>query len=207
MRVLYLGLDPKNICCVHYPVIRTEKIVGAELREAQALWPQFTHVIFTSQSAVGYWEGDLRGKRLIAIGEATGEAIRKRGGAVVVARDATQEGVIDLLKSLDLRGAFLFMPRSKKARPNLAEFLKSYRSFVLDLYDTVFQKLEPVPKLEEFSEIVFTSPSTVEGFSRIYEKIPPKIKLTAIGPITQERLDLKIAELERCDLQRLAGPN
>ncbi len=188
MRVLYLGLDPKNLPCVHYPVIRTEKIEGAALREARALWPQFTHVIFTSQTAVGYWEEDLQGKTLIAIGEATGEAIRKRGGKVIVAREATQEGVIELLQGMDLTGAFLFMPRSKKARPNLVEFLKSYRFFVLDLYDTVFQMLEPVPKLEEFDEIVFTSPSTVEGFFRIYEKIPPKIKLTAIGPITRARL-------------------
>lgn len=194
MKTLYLGLDPKNYFCsgtlVHYPVIRTMQINGIEFQKAISLWPQFTHVVFTSQTAVKYWEGDLNGKICIAIGEATAEALRNRGAIPLIAPNATQEGVIELIESMELQNAFLFLPRSRLSRSALTDFLqrKQICFFALDLYDTLFQKLEPVPDLNEIDEIVFTSPSTVDGFVKIYGKLPSDKKLTGIGPITQKAI-------------------
>ncbi len=153
-------------------------------------WKQFTHVIFTSQEAVRYLDQPLGDKQVIAVGEATANAARSRGGVPLIAAPSTQEGVIALLQTRDLSDGFLFFPHSVKAREGLIQFLRSYRHVCLPLYDTVFQKPEPVPDLDAIDEIVFTSPSTVEGFLRIFGALPQNKKLTAIGPITQEVIDM-----------------
>lgn len=194
--ILYLGLDPSRYQhtkpLLHYPVIRTEKIISKEFFQAKAFWPQFTHVIFTSQTSIHYWfEKDVFvNKVAIAIGKATAQQLEKRGIATVIAEKETQEGVIELLEKMDLRESFIFWPRSKKARPILESYLSERKAqhFVLDLYDTIVQKIEPAPNLKDVEEIVFTSPSTVRGFLEIYGSMPKDKKLTAIGPVTQEEL-------------------
>jgi len=188
--ILYLGLDPSRYPyrgkLLHYPVIRTEKIVSAELHQAHLLWPQFTHVIFTSQTAVQYWT--FRGPQItIAIGKTTAQTLNHP----LIAPTATQEGVIALLETLDLKDAYIFIPRSKQSRSQLTQYLieKRIRFFALDLYDTFPQKPLPIPNLDEIDEIVFTSPSTVQAFLQIYECLPKNKKLTAIGPVTQKALE------------------
>lgn len=190
MTILYLGLDPtnwpeKNL--VHYPVIRTEK---RNVSKALHVWPQCTHVIFTSRSAVRYWREEavfFEKKKIIAIGKATAKELPHPS---LIAPRPTQEGVIELLEMLELKDAYLFLPRSRRARNTLPEYLKRKNIcfFSFDLYDTVFQRPEPVPNLAHFDEIVFTSPSTVEGFLRIFESFPKHCKLTAIGPITLTKI-------------------
>jgi uroporphyrinogen-III synthase len=184
MKVLYLGLNPKPNT-FHYPVIRT--IPYASPKEALNKWDLFTHMIITSKTTVSYWLGPWD-KTLIAIGEATAGALREKGLKCIVAPIATQEGVIQLLKTIP-NGNF-FYPHSRRARPNLIQYFQGENIpfFSLKLYDTVFQKPLPVPSLEEFHEIVFTSPSTVEGFLKIYGEFPSKIVLTAIGPVTEKYL-------------------
>lgn len=180
--ILYLGLRPKA-GTFHYPVIRTEPL---EVR-VPPYWAQFTHIIFTSQTAVEYWPGPWD-KEIIAIGEATAAALRSKEIESQIAPSATQEGVIELIKQI--KGIFL-IPRSRLARSTLTDYMEENQIpyAALDLYDTYFQKLEPVPNLDDFEEILFTSPSTVEGFLRIYGRLPREKKLTAIGPITQKALD------------------
>lgn len=186
MRTLYLGLDPKRFPrpALHYPVIRTVPIYGDSYQRALELWPCYTHVIFTSRTAVRLWP--YRGKPIIAIGEATAEGLE----GVVCAKRPTQEGVIELLQQLSLKNAHLFLPKSKRARPLLVDFLQKEGicHTALDLYDIEFFRKEPIPDLTSIDEIVFTSPSTVEGFLRIYKKLPRGKKLTAIGPVTQAAL-------------------
>jgi uroporphyrinogen-III synthase len=189
MPVLYLGIDaPPNV--VHYPVIRTERIDSPELAHALSIWDQCTHVIFTSKNSVRYWSGELFGKTAIAIGEATAREIRRRGLEPLLAPWATQEGVIALLATLDLRESFVLYPRSKLARPHLKRFLVEQKipHYAFDLYDTLPQKLEPLPDLSQFDEIVFTSPSTVHAFFQIFPSVPRRIALTPIGPITKRVL-------------------
>lgn len=181
---LHLGLNPISDAA-HYPVIRTEYCGNIE--PALALWPQFTHIIFTSQTAVNYWPGPWD-KAIIAIGPATANALRKKGIEPLVAPHATQEGVIELIAKMK---GYFFLPRSSRARSALTDFMQQQEIpfFAFDLYHTHFQQLEPVPNLKDFDEIIFTSPSTVEGFLRIYGKLPKGKKLTAIGPVTSARIE------------------
>jgi uroporphyrinogen-III synthase len=189
--ILYLGLDPTRFVAdkpiFHYPVIKIKRLLVAKPLD----WPEVTHLLFTSRSSVFHWDF-FEGKQILAIGEATAELLRLRGENPLVASEATQEGMVALLRTLDLQGAYLLWPRSTKARNVLANYLESLGSSVrfspIDLYETHYQKLEPVPSLDEVEEIVFTSPSTVEGFLRIYGSLPKNKQLTAIGPITERAL-------------------
>lgn len=196
---LYLGLDPSRYPfeVTHYPVIRTEKIVSEELVKAFQSWPDFTHVIFTSRTAVSYWFEEYPllkndSKVWIAVGASTGAGLKSLGIDPLVAREETQEGVISLLSTLDLKKSFVFMPRSKKSRPKIIDYLhlQNTRYLSLDLYDTFPQKKMPAPLLENFEKIVFTSPSTVYAFLEIYGSLPKDKCLIAIGPVTQKTLDL-----------------
>ncbi len=98
--------------------------------------------------------------------------------------------MIEVLKLHHLEDAYVFYPRSSLARKNLEQFLqeKGIRHQVCDLYQTEFQKPEPVPHLEEIDEIVFTSPSTVRGFIEVFGAVPRDKKLTCIGPVTEQFL-------------------
>ena len=132
---------------------------------------------------------------LIAIGKSTASALEARGfPPQLIADDATQEGVIKTLRLLELDEAFIFMPRSSLARPHIAYFLaqRGVRHCAVDLYDTEPQKVDPLPDLKTIDEIVFTSPSTVEAFLKIYRTLPKNKSLVAIGPVTKEALKSRI---------------
>lgn len=121
---------------------------------------------------------------MIVVGEATGRAAEKWGAKPLIANPSTQEGVIELLETLDLLNAYILFPHSRRAREALLNYLKSFRHYSFALYDTIFQQPGPIPDLTMIDEIVFTSPSTVEGFLRIFGEFPKGKKMTAIGPIT-----------------------
>ena len=107
-----------------------------------------------------------------------------------MAQEESQEGVIHLLCSLDLREASILYPCSSQARPLLENFFQEHKICYqkVDLYDPLTRCVEPMIDLHAFKEIIFTSPSTVKAFIEIFSHLPFDKKLTPIGPITQETL-------------------
>jgi len=200
--ILYLGLDPTRYPHTkplwHYPLIQTEKLISPEIERAKELWPQFTHLVFTSRTAVQYWfeEQSFCDKEVIAVGEATALALREKGVVAKVALEETQEGVIALLK--DLKEAHIFWPRSKLARPLLEQCLKErgFSYMALDLYTTVFHPQERIEDWSQIEEIVFTSPSTVEAFWHLYGGFPKGIFCKALGKITQRALSSQVSKTQ-----------
>ncbi|HLB53364.1 MAG TPA: uroporphyrinogen-III synthase [Chlamydiales bacterium] len=193
-KCLYLGLDPPPHV-FHYPVICTERIDSPFVAEANLQWEKMTHLIFTSKRAVTYWEEmrPLRGDKVcIAIGPGTGDELKKRGIQPLIAPYATQEGVIAVIEEVEKKekDSFFFYPHSLGARPLLAEYLakRGVRYLEFSLYRTLLQRKEPVPNPFDFDEIVFTSPSTVDGFLAIFGSLPKGPRLTSIGPITRAKL-------------------
>jgi uroporphyrinogen-III synthase len=201
-RTLYLGTSPSHYLesqnfeghLIHYPVI---KIVPRssnhpELQEALRDLHAYTHLIFTSKNTVAVLISQigasvLQSKCIIALGKVTTAALLSHNVPVAaVASEETQEGVIETLKALDLNDAYLFVPRSA-----LTDFLKEkgIRHRICDLYDTVTNHGEPLPRPSEYDEIVFTSPSTVQAFKEIFGSLPRDKKLIAIGPITAAALE------------------
>ena len=211
-QVLYLGTDPSSFVrepdLLHYPVIRLipKKLEDQHLIFCFASIKNFSHFCFTSKNAVELFfsfskqfdlpiENILR-EKCISIGPVTTKALEVRGiKPLWEASIHTQEGVIEEMNKLSWEEAYILYPRSSLARPLLASYL-SQRSIAfeaLDLYDTVSQVLEPIPDLHNVKEIVFTSPSTVEGFFQIFEKIPADIKLSFQGPITEKAFHVRKA--------------
>lgn len=191
-RTLYLGLDPARYPCegtlIHYPVIQTVPCDGVA-EQIGAIWPQVTHVLFTSRSAVQHWgDHSLKEKVVLAIGEGTAALLRENGLQPHIAPVATQEGVIALLKKFDLSESFLLWPRSKLARPLLEEYLQrmGVHHRAIDSYTIRVQKPGSLP--DNIDEIVFSSPSTVRAYAELFGTLPKDKKLTPIGPVTEKEL-------------------
>ena len=204
--ILYLGTSPSHFPrqegLLHYPVIQ---LIPASLDEPKVRFcldrlEKFTHCLLTSKNAVQVllslceqasldFTSCLQNK-CISIGPSTTSALHDNGVfPLFEALDSTQEGMIALCKEQISSSCYVFYPRSSLARPFLGEYLSSafIQHEILDLYKTVYQVPTPIPSLEKIEEIVFTSPSTVDGFFKIFQKIPEGKKITFQGPITKQR--------------------
>jgi hydroxymethylbilane synthase len=188
-KVLWTGLNPprgtleKNI--VHFPLIHCEK--------TDAPCPDFkmaTHLLFTSQTAVSlFFETErLIKQKVIAVGKKTAAAIEKQGVFVDwIAEEETSEGVISLLTTLNLNGALFFWPHSKLSRPLIKNWLNENNIPLIEwiLYDT---KTRPQQNPPPFDVVVFTSPSTIDGWIELFGALPDESKIETIGPVTFSRL-------------------
>ncbi|MGC1878916.1 MAG: uroporphyrinogen-III synthase [Rhabdochlamydiaceae bacterium] len=206
--ILYLGTDPTQFesqghlrgHLIHYPVIKIvpRPLDHPELKQAYGDLDAYTHLLFTSKNSVKVFSGhlttlnrSLETKVIIAIGVVTAAHLSRLGlSPQFVAQEETQEGVVQLLGTMNLENSYFFMPRSSLSRPILVNFFQQryIRYQACDLYDTVAQALEPKPNLDEVEEIVFTSPSTVSAFLEIFGSLPKGKKLIAIGPVTEQVL-------------------
>jgi hydroxymethylbilane synthase len=195
-KVLYLGTEKKE-GTVHYPVIRVEMrpFDNPEMKRCFGAMEQYTHIVITSKHAadfflraVAHFGCCLKGKQMVAVGKATAQQL---GMEAWVAEDESQEGIVEMLKAKDLKSSHFFLPRSSRARNVIDTFLQqSGIPFTpLDLYDTIHQQPDPIPDLSPFDEIIFSSPSTVEAFLKIYGALPRHKQLTPIGPITKQALE------------------
>jgi uroporphyrinogen-III synthase len=171
--------------------------------------PQFTHIIFTSKSSVriflsdffsrGHLLDELAYKHIIAVGHVTAYYLKSEGLLPsYISADETEEGVVRLLSHMDLKDAFVLLPKSAHPRAHLIHFLVEHevRHKICILYDAV----EEIPKepidLNDVDEVVFTNPVTVDVFFSIYPIIPNSIKLHPLGNITREALRAKLRVLE-----------
>lgn len=204
-KVLYLGTDPSSFAhefpILHYPVIRLipKSITDERLVFCFSRIEKFSHFLFTSKNAVDIFFAICRQfslpaekllcKKCISIGPVTSKALDDRGvSPLLEASVSTQEGVIERLSERSWGSWYLFYPRSSLARPLLSQYLleNAIPHEVLDLYDTVPQVLYPIPDLQDVKEIVFTSPSTIDGFFQIFKEVPKGIKVSFQGPITEK---------------------
>ncbi len=207
---LYLGTDPKEFEydgeIIHYPLIKPiirdlndihTRFVFGELLD-------YTDLVFTSKNtvhfffqALAYYQIDsalLKNKQLYAIGPVTEKALASYGfSCMPLPKQETQEGLIKQLFMQDHAESYFFYPRSALARRHLEQFLMRMcvRHQICDLYDLTFKNDKPLPELDAFDEIIFTSPSTVHAFYNLFENIPKKVKLRSIGPITAKILQQK----------------
>lgn len=174
-------------------------------------WKSYTHVLFTSQTAVSIWYEyfwEKKGKILdhfptfIAIGPATKKALQQRGLEAKIPKIATQEGVIRELSFQKWEEkSCLFWPRSFYARDKIAKFCKK-RS--LSLVDPVFYHLRYRPFTEkiDWSQVeglIFTSPSTVIGFKKQKVFLSPPIRIFAKGEITKKALQKHIPSCKKIE--------
>lgn len=214
--ILYLGLDPMNQASkehiLHCPLIsiKPRAIQNPEIVKAFKGFADYTHVLFTSKTAVnisldylslfGWDEKTLKNKILIAIGSATAKHLTFKGYTPNhIAHEETSEGVVqEMLKILPTH-TFLFWPHSSLSRPIISNFLANQRYLYQEclLYDIV-----PIPPQspivwKEINEIIFTSPSTVDAFYKYFGSPPLDKVLTSIGPVTRNYLGQMISTQQK----------
>jgi len=181
-------------------------------RELFALLPRYTHLLFTSKTAVsifcsylsyfGFAIQACNHLTVIAIGTKTAEEVLRHGlPAAQVAAEETGEGVVTLLSN-EIKEAkpniYFFWPRAAHTRAVLPNFFhkNGIRYHDCTLYDTCPIIPDPLPDLTSFDAIFFTSPSGVDSFFHTFGCPPPHLALRTIGPVTAAHLERLLSEGE-----------
>ncbi|WP_011174821.1 uroporphyrinogen-III synthase [Candidatus Protochlamydia amoebophila] len=213
-KILYTGLNPAHYHSTdqltHCPLIKIipRPLTDPCIQKAFRDFHLFTHLIFTSKTSIhllhdhlshfGLSLDDWKSKTSIAVGQVSGSHLRALGiQPALIAKEETAEGLIIELHPLSLQKASFFWPHSAQARSVLVDFFtdRHLNYYACPFYDTQFRQPEYIPSLEQFDEIVFTSPSTVHAFAKIFGYFPIDKKYVTIGPITLQCLQTYIPQL------------
>lgn len=178
-----------------------------------------SYFLFTSQYAVkgfmrvikdtSYQDYPNNELKVISIGKTTTEALHKAGFKDVIQVDEDNRyGVIEWFKKE--RPKFLeqhpieiehgeeyekipavLYPCSSLSPDDIPEALFALRYNVTKwtVYNNELPKNPRRVNLNHFKRIVFTSPSTIDNFIKLYGKLPENTEFITRGPITQEHLE------------------
>jgi len=159
-------------------------------------------IIITSKHAIQFFSDALLQTHLslpnlpfFCIGTASAQKTSQLfpNAPIITAAVSTQEGLITTICTH--RPESVFWPHSSKARTALTSALPQKGITVIDLplYEPI--PISAAPSLEGIDEILFTCPSSVDAFFSVVPKEKlTSITLTAIGPITEKRVQ-KVLEL------------
>ena len=166
---------------------------------------------FTRIYKVTYFNKERKpNSKIISIGDTTTNALRKAGfkekDIVQVAKD-NRYGVIEWFKKerpnfvldpdfFDEDGSSTEVPSvvypCSSLSPDIipeALFKMKYNVYKWTVYNNVLPEHPRRVNLNHFKRIVFTSPSTIDNFIKLYGKLPEGVEFITRGPITQEHLD------------------
>lgn len=168
-----------------------------------------TWLVFTSANgaektverlrATGHDIRALKGPRVVAIGPATAAACEAAGLKVdAVPGEFVAEGVVKFFETQDVKARRISIFRAAEAREVLPDALRQMGADVNVV--PVYRTVQPAAGGEELAAellsgaidlVTFTSSSTVTNFIRLIgepaaRKLPPPVKIAAIGPITAE---------------------
>jgi len=156
----------------------------------------------------------LAGWKVAAIGGSTARALAEHGiSADVVPREAVAESLLESLRSQDLEGRKVLIPRAETAREILPEGLREMGAEVrvIPLYRTVPVTPDEATLEEAASAdaITFTSASTVANLLAAVPGGLPGVAGISIGPITSGAMreaGIEVsAEAAQRDLDSLAA--
>lgn len=182
-------------------------------------YSDISYLLFTSQYAVkgfmrvvedtDYKQYTNKDLKVISIGKTTTEALHKAGFKDVIQIDEDNRyGVIEWFKKE--RPKFLeqhpieiehgeeyeeipavLYPCSSLSPDDIPEALFALRYNVTKwtVYNNNLPKNPRRVNLNHFKRIVFTSPSTIDNFIKLYGKLPENTEFITRGPITQEHLE------------------
>ncbi len=194
MTTLYTGAVCPDPTYLHTPLI---EIVGldddSKIRTAAASLQTFDYLLFTSRFAVKYWAesgGGFDAKNIVSIGATTTATLREMGVAVTIHQPQKDDsyGVIDWF-SMQNKGRVL-IPRSNLALPLIPDGLRAL-GFDVTTVTAYINRMPANPQkvnLDEIDKIIFTSPSTVDNFVKLYGGIPKGKEIAARGVVTKARL-------------------
>ena len=197
MKTLYTGLTAPDVNYIHTPLIEITPVDDDTILQCAAdRIDSYDYVLYTSRFSATYVGAQLaKARKTVSIGSATTEALRRMGVAEIeqVERDNSY-GVIDWF-SRQPRGRVL-IPRSNLALPIIPDGLKAL-GFEVDCITAYINRMPQHPQkvnLDEIARIVFTSPSTIDNFIRLYGSVPTGKDLVTRGPVTEQYLQTIIKQ-------------
>lgn len=198
---------------IEFPTIAIKPVRGTEEQKLSVEnLENYDFLVFTSVNGVSnYFEvlashgkdsRELKGKKIIAIGEKTAEQLLKYNlSADYMPAVYTAEGIISLAEKLNLNGKKILIPRALVARELLPETLRTMGAEVevLCVYETLvpdYSKEELGAIKAKLSEaeidlVTFTSSSTTANFFSLLGEAPElfsKTGFACIGPVTAATL-------------------
>jgi uroporphyrinogen III methyltransferase/synthase len=191
MPTLYTGLTSPDANYIHTPLIEIVPVDDdTQLLRAIADIDSYDYVLFTSRYAAKYVGAlSVMHTRIVSIGRTTTKALHQIGvEEVYEVEEDNSYGVISWFSSQS-RGRVL-IPRSNLALPIIPQGLRQL-GFEVDCITAYNNRMPEHPKkvnLDEIDRIVFTSPSTIDNFIRLYGALPEKKELVTRGPITEQYL-------------------
>lgn len=167
---------------------------------------QFDWIVFASRYGVeyffkrlrkiGYDSRDLGKIKIAAVGKSTKERLLGFGvSADLVPEKESSDGLIEEFKKIDLKEKLIFLPRSDISDKGLEKAFQKLGAIVTSsfAYRNKIAKDLPDLDLNNFDEIMFTSPSTVRNFKKRYGSLPKDVRVECIGDVT-------LKEAKRCRL-------
>lgn len=193
MKTLYIGAICPNPEYLHTPLIEIVAVDDdTELKATIERLQEFDYLLFTSRFAVKYWAlsgGGFDVANIVSIGSTTSAALGKLGVKNINQPEKDDSyGVIDWFSRQKL--GRVLIPRSNIALPIIPDGLRALGFDVKTV--TAYKNQMPAnpikANLAEIDKIIFTSPSTVDNFVRLYGVIPKGKILETRGVVTEKRL-------------------
>jgi len=197
-----IALKERGAQVLYIPAIDIEPIEPNDrLLEAIKNIRDYFAVIFTSTNSVGiFFHALLEAKRdvralsnikVIAIGDATASDLKTKGViADYIPEQWTSEGIVEVLKSIGVKGKMFLLPRAEDARDILVNYIHNNGGtcHVIPIYRTSMpDKIEDIKEKPDL--VTFTSSSTVKNFVTLYGKeMLSTSTVASIGPITTKTL-------------------
>jgi uroporphyrinogen III methyltransferase/synthase len=170
----------------------------------------YTHVAFTSRTAVEYFfpnlAGDTRslaGTKVCAVGDQTARALVERGiQPDLVAAEFTSRSLARELAQEGVKGAHVFHPGADKMNPDFEKVLSKVGAKVTNLVLYRIDKVAPenVDAVDDADWVTFASAQTVRNFMEAVGDRQIRAKVACIGPITAaaaRKAGLQVAVIPR----------
>lgn len=207
MRPIYLISKTPYDGVIHIPIL------AISFFKPNIDFTRYQGIILTSkQSLIALEQYDVHWKtlRCICVSEGTAEAARKAGVLDLYVGDGYGRSIPELMARENLKGRWLYV------RPTViaSDWMKGVNSEItIDeaiLYETACNEQSVGREIDPGGVLIFTSPSSVECFSKWYPILPTHF-VVAIGKTTQKalpkgvtsQLSLETSVASAVDLARL----
>lgn len=203
-KILFTGITCRNSDYIHTPLIEiVDADVDGELQEAIEDLKDDDILLFTSRFAAIYWkrmllktEHDWNNSRIVSIGKTTTTTLQAMGATgIEECRKDDSYGVIDHFRMTDNHHRVVF-PRSDLALDIIPNGLREmgFKVKTIVAYRNIMPQNPVQVDLSTIRKIIFTSPSTIDNFIRIYGELPRDMEYETRGAITQAHLEKQLSQ-------------
>lgn len=185
---------------IHQPLIEITRTPETGLLEKINNLQQFDWLFFTSRYSVKFFFETLRnaGKdsrhlhhlHIASVGRVTSEALKAEGiFPDLQPDDESSEGLLQLIQEKGIQPGKVFIPRSELGLPVLPVGLKAlgWNVETFAIYTNKMPENTVALNLEDIDKIVFSSPSCVTNFYKLYKAFPKDKEFIFRGKETEKR--------------------